>query len=241
MAEKTQTKTAYQELRRRILILELIPGERLKEEAWATKLLVSRTAVREALTQLLGEGLVRTGDRGGFFVTQMEEKDIHEVRELREVLETAAFTFACDRITEEELVAIEETCTDFANLARKGYHSGACECDLRFHQMLVAASGNSHLVQAYERSNIPLFHMRVGRSLMYTDDHEETESEHHAIVAALRKRAKTQGVELLRQHFRRGEQLALGKAAPIRERATDNGEVKQVRSSFKKTAASPRA
>src|SRR5260370_25869517 len=84
MAEKTQTKQAYQELRRRILILELVPGERLKEEDWAAKLQVSRTVIREALTQLLGEGLVSNGERGGFFVTQMEEKDIHEVRELRE-------------------------------------------------------------------------------------------------------------------------------------------------------------
>ena len=98
MAEKRQQKVAYQELRRRILILELVPNERIREEDWAAKLKVSRAALREALTQLLGEGLVRAGERGGYFVTQMTEDDVHQIRELREVFETAAFVLACDRV-----------------------------------------------------------------------------------------------------------------------------------------------
>ncbi|HZM05643.1 MAG TPA: GntR family transcriptional regulator [Candidatus Saccharimonadales bacterium] len=209
MASKTLAQTAYEELRRRILILELVPNERLKEEEWAANLHVSRTAVREALTRLLGEGLLRPGERGGFFVTQMTEKDIHEVRELREVLEVTAFTMACERATADEMAAIEQTCVDFGDLVRKGYHSGACECDLRFHNLLVAASGNAHLVRAYQRANIPLFHMKLGRSLMFLDDYLETEQEHHKILQALKNREASEGVRLLKLHFRRGEELAV--------------------------------
>ena len=232
MAEKTQKKVAYQELRRRILILELVPNERIREEDWASKLQVSRAALREALTQLLGEGLVRAGERGGYFVTQMTEDDIHQVRELREVLETAAFTLACDRASESELKAIEETCDDFGSLFRKGYYNGACECDLRFHHLLVGASGNPHLLGAYQRSNIPLFHMKLGRLMSHADDYEETEREHRMIVAALRRRDKKAGVELLRMHFRRGEQVALGSGADSKiSRANSsfaNGELAKV-------------
>jgi DNA-binding GntR family transcriptional regulator len=210
MAEKTQKKLAYLELRRRILILELVPNERVREEDWASKLQISRAALREALTQLLGEGLVRAGERGGYFVTQMTEEDVHQIRELREVLETAAFVLACERASEKELNDIEETCDDFGSLFRKGYYNGACECDLRFHHLLVEASANPHLVGAYQRSNIPLFHMKLGRLMSHADDYEETEREHRMIVAALRRRDKKEGVELLRMHFRRGEQVALG-------------------------------
>src|SRR4051812_13702807 len=105
MAERTQKKLAYQELRQRILILELVPNERIREEDWASRLQVSRAALREALTQLIGEGLVKAGERGGYFVTQMTEEDVHQIRELREVFETAAFVLACDRATESDLKA----------------------------------------------------------------------------------------------------------------------------------------
>jgi DNA-binding GntR family transcriptional regulator len=222
MADKTLSQIAYQELRRRILILELAPNERLKEEEWAAKLGVSRTGIREALTRLLGEGLVRAGERGGFFVMQMTEKDIREVRALREVLETAAFDMACERVTEEELSGLEQTCNDFGDLVRKGYHSGACECDLRFHHLLVAASGNRHLMEVYERSNIPLFHLKLGRSVMFTDDYQETEQEHRQILEALRKRDKAEGLKALKLHFGRGEALALGKRPLVVEFGTDH-------------------
>ena len=44
----------YSEIRRKILTGQLQPGIRLKEDAWAKRSEVSRVAVREALTRLLG-------------------------------------------------------------------------------------------------------------------------------------------------------------------------------------------
>ena len=55
MAKSNQSDQAYDELRRRILILEIRPEERLKEEEWADRLGVGRMAMREALTRLHGE------------------------------------------------------------------------------------------------------------------------------------------------------------------------------------------
>ena len=209
MAERTQAEQAYNELSHRILILEIPPGERIVEEFWADKLKVNRSAIREALTRLLGEGLVRQGERGGFFVAEMSDAEIHEIREVREILETAAFEFACDRATPNQIADLAETVQDLADFVRKGYFTAAHEADLRFHHLLIAASGNPRLAQLYERSRIPLFHRKVTRGRVHPEEFSQTEKEHRAIVEALKKRDKKRGVEQLRSHFKRGEREAL--------------------------------
>jgi DNA-binding GntR family transcriptional regulator len=209
MAERTQAAQAYNELSRRILILEIPPGERIIEEVWGEKLGVNRSAIREALTRLLGEGLVRQGERGGFFVSEMTDGEVRELREVREALETAAFELACDRATPQQIKELAETCDDFGTFVRKGYHTAAHEADLRFHHLLMASSGNARLAQLYERSRIPLFHRKVMRGSAHLEDFDLTEKEHRAILDALRKRDKKRGVEQLRAHFNRGARDAL--------------------------------
>ena len=129
MAERTQAELAYNELSHRILILEIAPNDRIREEFWAEKLKVNRSAIRESLTRLLGEGLVYQGERGGFFVSEMTDHEIHELREVREVLETAALEFACERVTPKQVKELEETCNDFANFVKKNYFTAAHEAD----------------------------------------------------------------------------------------------------------------
>jgi DNA-binding GntR family transcriptional regulator len=55
MKNDSLASKVYSEIRRKILTAQLQPGTRLKEDAWAKRSEVSRVAVREALTRLLGE------------------------------------------------------------------------------------------------------------------------------------------------------------------------------------------
>jgi DNA-binding GntR family transcriptional regulator len=208
-SERTQAQLAYRELSHRILILEIAPNDRIVEQFWAKKLAVNRSAVRESLTRLLGEGLVFQGQKGGFFAKEMTEAEIHEIRQVREILETAAFALACDQATNKDIKEIEETCNDFANFVRKGYFTGAHEADLRFHHLLMAASGNSRLAHLYERAHIPLFQRKAALARTPLEDFIKTEKEHRLILEALRKRDKKLGVQHLKTHFNRGEKDAL--------------------------------
>src|SRR6185295_1835597 len=194
MSTRTQADSAYNDIRRHILTLELAPGERLKEAEWAGRLSVSRSAIRESLTRLRGEGLVEQGGKGGFFVREMTESDVHQIKELREILETAALLLACERATPKQLAHLEELCDDFANFAKKGYVTGAFEADLRFHNVLMEASGNPRLHEFYMRSNIIIFNIRQGRARGYIDDHELTEKDHRAIVEAIRAKDQKKGI-----------------------------------------------
>ena len=201
MAEETQGEIAYSELKHRIHNLEIAPNDRIREEFWSQKLNVNRSALRESLTRLLGEGLLYQGERGGYFVTEMTDEEVHQLREVREIIETAALGLACERATSKQLKDLDETCDDYASFVKKGYFAAAHEADLRFHRLLVAASGNPRLVQLYERSHMPLFHRKVTRARVDLDDFVRTEKEHRAIVEAIRKKEKKAGAQHLKDHF----------------------------------------
>lgn len=212
MAARTSSDDAYAELRRRILVVQIRPEERLKEEEWARNLKLGRVAIREALTRLHGEGLVVRGAKGGFFAAPMTPKDVSEIREVREIFETAALRLAVRKITPDHIAKLEAACDDFAYMVRNGYHSTACEADRRFHEVLVAAGGNNRLTRAYEHCHIPLFQIRVGQAHDYIVDYEETEREHRGIVEALKARDEERAVALLRAHLARGESEALSQS-----------------------------
>ncbi|MBP7142407.1 MAG: GntR family transcriptional regulator [Opitutaceae bacterium] len=216
MASHIQSDQAYAEIHRRILVLEIRPEERLKEQEWAKRLGVGRVAVREALTRMLGEGLVTRGAKGGFYAARMSAGDVAEIREVREIIESAAIRLASKRLSDQQILELKTSCDEFAFLASKGYHTAACEADRRFHAILVAASGNSRLVRAYEHCHIPLFHIRIGQFQGYINDYDETEKEHRAIIAALERGEVETAVGLLRAHFNRGSDVVLSNSAKTR-------------------------
>jgi len=206
----SQASVVYEEIRRQILIMQLQQGVRLKEDGWSKRMKVSRVAVREALTRLLGEGLVTAGERGGYFVTEMTPSDVRQIREVREILELAAIRLCIARIKKEQIDELFKICDDFSSLVEKGYIAGACEADIEFHQKLVSLSGNTRLLKAYHFSHIPLFHQRLGKTRMYLDDYKQTDKEHRQIVEALKAKNLAMAEKILKSHFQRGESSVLG-------------------------------
>lgn len=209
MKSDSQASLAYKEIRRQILIMQLQPNFRLKEDAWAKKMKMSRMAIREALTRLFGEGLVTSGPKGGYFVAEMTAEDIHQIWEVRQILELAAVRLAVERISQAQIDVLKKICDDFSELVEKEYVAGACEADIKFHEKLVESSGNNRLLKAYNYSHIPLFHQKLGKTGQYLNDYQETDKEHREIVGALEKRDLKLAEEMLKKHFKRGAKAVL--------------------------------
>ena len=91
------SESAYQLLRDEIIQWKLEPGTPLGEVETSQRLGVSRTPLREALSRLIAEGLVRTGPGRTAVVTSLSRRDIVELFELREALETQAARLAARR------------------------------------------------------------------------------------------------------------------------------------------------
>lgn len=88
----------YRILRDRILRQELKAGEKLSDLRLSNELGVSRTPIREALHQLVQDGVVVAEPNRGFFVATFSQRDLEEIFELRLALEL----FAARRINRKD-------------------------------------------------------------------------------------------------------------------------------------------
>lgn len=83
MGAKPTRKDIHEELRERILLLDLPPGSRLREEHLARDFGVSRTPIRQVLDRLEFEGLVVQGEGTGARVSSLEMKAIRDIWAVR--------------------------------------------------------------------------------------------------------------------------------------------------------------
>ena len=84
----------YENLKRRIIDCELIPGMPINEADFASELGVSKTPVREALRQLERDGFVDNVPGRGSTISHITPMDIREILEIREIIETGAAKLA---------------------------------------------------------------------------------------------------------------------------------------------------
>lgn len=136
----------YDTLLDKIVNGDFPPGDRLVAGDLATKLGVSKTPVREALGRLENRGLVDILPGKGSFVTQLTEKDVTEIYEVREVIEGLAarkVASGADRNEElDELISLGQYLEEsFEDQDWDAYN----ELDAKFHYLLANMSGNKRL------------------------------------------------------------------------------------------------
>ncbi|NYD24838.1 GntR family transcriptional regulator [Kineococcus aurantiacus] len=93
----TLADLAYEQLRDRLLVLDIRPGEPLDDDALAQQLGVGRTPVREAFKRLEADRLVIAYPRRGTFATTVDMTDLGQISEVRRALEPLAAAGAARR------------------------------------------------------------------------------------------------------------------------------------------------
>jgi DNA-binding GntR family transcriptional regulator len=140
-------------LRRAILHGRYRPGERLVEAEVAAALDVSRAPVRDALRQLVSEGLASAYPHRGAVVTLVSEDMVHDVFEVRARLEGLAARLAATRVTADELGRLEALIGAMEQSASSNEPGPQVEQDLEFHRTVLAASGRPVLLAAMEATS----------------------------------------------------------------------------------------
>ncbi|GHF51935.1 DNA-binding GntR family transcriptional regulator [Amycolatopsis bartoniae] len=169
-----------QTLRAAVISGELRPGVVYSAPSLAAQFGVSATPVREAMLDLAKEGLIDTVRNKGFRVTELSEKDLDDLSELRALIEVptvrritaAGVDAAVLRELRPLAVAIEEA-------AAEGDLITHIKADMQFHLRLLALAGNPHLVETVRslraRSRIYGLRSLADRGELVASSHEHAE------------------------------------------------------------------
>jgi DNA-binding GntR family transcriptional regulator len=187
-------------LRSAIIMGTYEPGERLIEATISTELGTSRGPVREALRQLENEGLVMSFPYRGAVVLGVSDDEVQEVLiPIRLTLERYSFLHALERITDEDFAELGKQIWLMEQAAHANDLARHVEADLRFHEIVIAASGQTHTVQIWRTiwPRIRAYFYRYGRG----QDLERMVDEHRELLAALQSREADRVLAVLEPHI----------------------------------------
>ena len=135
---------AYDEIRTRIITLELCPGEEFTESELTQVLQLGKTPIREALLRLRLEGMVEAQARSGYRVSPVTLKDARDLCELRTLLEGEAARLVATR-GQREYWELKPSSVVTPDVTSESTFHSRIEAERHFHETLGSATGNSRL------------------------------------------------------------------------------------------------
>src|SRR5918995_5039792 len=146
------TEQVLRELREAIIAGRIAQGEALREVPLSRTLGTGRSAVREAIRQLVQEGLVDYELHRGAFVRIMSLADRLDVYVGREAIEAGVARLAVEASPPPDLSALRAAMQDLRTRAQGNDRvtDDLIEADIRFHEELVRLSGSPRLRRAHE-------------------------------------------------------------------------------------------
>ncbi len=222
MPTASLSEKAYQHIRRQVFAGELSPGEHLVNRTLAKELGTSFIPVREAISRLASEGLVKQVTGAGAFVRTFDRQEISEVYDVRELFEPYAATQAARFLTDHELAELKSLLEEWESLGETILRRkrGATEAELdrwlelneRFHEVMIQASRNHLLSKITKDVNVLSRCFAAHRGspkLLSRETVVFTLESHRRLYELLDKRDSEAAESLVREQLQFGRQSVL--------------------------------
>ena len=159
VSQRTLSAEAAEHLRSAIRNGTLPPGTRLVERELAKRLGVSRIPVREAIHQLVEEGLVVKIPHRGTFVYAPTYEELEEIASVRVILERFVVERSMARWQPHHEAQLRQIVQEMWHAASQEDRQRVCELDTQFHQTLWQIADHSILLEVVSglRSRISRF------------------------------------------------------------------------------------
>ncbi len=191
----------YNQLKALSISFEFLPADRINEIEIAERLGVSRTPQREALNRLTADGFLTLTPGKGFYRRPLDAKEIFDLYEFRQRIETAAAPLAIARAGDDAIADVRA----FLDISRADVPSRTItdlvELDEGFHERLMALSGNAEMLRVLRNLNARIRFVRWID--MENGRRNATQGEHLAILDAIAARDANRAIALLNGHIER--------------------------------------
>lgn len=153
---------SYRVIKEGIMSLELRPGQEISEIELAEALQISRTPIREVMTKLREENLVKVIPQVGTYVSKIKLKLIEEAAFMRFTLEKEVLKLSCETFPQDKLlelkknVAIQEVL-----LHQEGMEMDFHKLDTDFHLIIFKGNKKENVWEAINRLGTHYNRIRV--------------------------------------------------------------------------------
>ncbi|MEU8225271.1 GntR family transcriptional regulator [Kribbella sp. NPDC048915] len=187
-------------LRAAVISGELKPGEVYSAPMLGARFGVSATPVREAMLDLVREGLVISLRNKGFKVTEVSDEDLDNLAALRQLIEPPTIRAVAPVIPAADHPRLRQLAEDIVVAAEAGDLIAYIEADRVFHVTLLAYSGNSKLVDVVSdlRSQTRLLGLTP---LVESGRLVPSATEHHELLDLVEAGDAKGAEQLMRRHI----------------------------------------
>lgn len=210
MAKINLKTLAYQSIRSRIVSCEYAPGTYLNEELLTASLGLSRTPVRDALSRLEQEGLVRILPKRGILVKDFTPGDIRQIFEIRLLYEPYILRTYGSMIPEEALKKLYEI-FQTADITQQCYENKDhfYKLDYEFHHLFMNTCPNEYLLKSYELIQVQNERLRHVTGDLSDERLKATIQEHLDIIRPCLSKAWEAAEQKLIEHLNESKKAAL--------------------------------
>ncbi|MBN1286380.1 MAG: GntR family transcriptional regulator [Anaerolineae bacterium] len=180
----TYQQQAYDFVKRQIMNLGYRPGEYITDSLVAQALNISRTPVREAFHRLENEGLLINEARRGWKIYTLSLEDIHEIFDLKEVIEGLAARQAAACQDEQLRQALQDALARMKDAIAVGDSAGWMRADFELHDVLFEMAGNVRAQRIVQNLNDQWHRVRIG-FLAMEGRIDRSVGEHEAFIVCI--------------------------------------------------------
>lgn len=195
----------FNDLRHRILTLDLAPGAALDEAEQVDRYGISRTPMREIIQRLAGAGYVALAPNKGAKVASMDMTAMRMFFQTAPMIYASMARLAAENRSDEQLAALHEIQIAFRTANEAADPGEAAIQNHAFHHKIGEMSANPYLLPSLERMLID--HTRLSQTFYRPASANEAElvrtavGQHDAMIGAFKARDAARAVELTLQHW----------------------------------------